>query len=120
MPSPSERGRGEVLRKSCEFICHHLQDVFAYVTEHLHKQTRKNAVYRTEEYEFPLAAIRECIVNMLVHRDFRQNIKKTVEIRPAAITFMNPAHVFAPAMTVELLKQSHVSRPGNKLIAKIF
>ncbi len=32
----------------------------------------------------------------------------------------NPAHLFAPAITIDLLKQPHVSRPGNTLIAKIF
>lgn len=58
-------------------------------------------------------------MNMLAYRDFRQNIKNTVEIRPTALTFTNPAHLFAPAITVDLLKQPHVSRPGNKLLAKI-
>jgi ATP-dependent DNA helicase RecG len=33
---------------------------------------------------------------------------------------MNPAHLFAPAITIDLLKKPHVSRPGNKLIARIF
>ncbi|GAK59749.1 hypothetical protein U27_06734 [Candidatus Vecturithrix granuli] len=119
---PSDEGYDEILddREWRSNLLLMFLDVFGYMTEHIHKQTRKNAVYRTEEYEFPLTAIRECIVNMLVHRDFRQNIKNTIEIRPAAITFMNPAHLFAPAITIDLLKKPHVSRPGNKLIAKIF
>lgn len=119
---PADEGYDSILddREWKSNLLQMFQDVFAYVREHIHKQTRKNAVYRTEEYEFPLTVIRECIVNMLVHRDFRQNIKNTVEIRPSAITFTNPAHLFAPAITIDILKQPHVSRPGNKLIAKIF
>lgn len=118
----TDHGYDDILddREWTSNLLHMLQDVFGYMTEHIHKHSRKTDVYRTDEYEFPLPAIRECLVNMLVHRDFRQNIKNTVEIRPKAITFTNPAHLFAPAITIDMLKQPHVSRPGNKLIAKIF
>ena len=119
---PADEGYDDILddREWKSNLFQMFQDVLAYLTEHIHKQTRKTGVYRQEEYEFPLTAIRECVVNMLVHRDFRQNIKNAVEIRPAAITFTNPAHLFAPSITIELLKQPHVSRPGNKMIARIF
>lgn len=119
---PADDGYDDILddREWKSNLLQMFQDVFGYMMEHIHKQSRKTGIYRTEDYEFPLPALRECIVNMLVHRDFRQNIKNTVEIRPSMITFINPAHLFAPAITIDVLKQPHVSRPGNKLIAKIF
>jgi ATP-dependent DNA helicase RecG len=57
---------------------------------------------------------------MIVHRDYRQNIKSTVEVRPPEISFYNPALLFEPTITVARLKSLHPSRPGNRLIAKIF
>ena len=57
---------------------------------------------------------------MIVHRDYRQSIKSTVEVRPASVSFYNPAHLFGPAITIKNLTKRHPSRPGNKLIAKIF
>jgi len=80
----------------------------------------KNNIQRLEEWEFPLAVIREALVNMIVHRDYRQDIKSTVEVRPSFISFYNPAQLFRPTITIKRLKQIHPSRPGNKLIAKIF
>ena len=64
--------------------------------------------------------LREALVNMIVHRDYRQDIKSTIEIRPTSIAFYNPAQLFGPTITIERLSQVHPSRPGNKLLAKIF
>ncbi len=80
----------------------------------------KNSIQRVEEWEFPLEVMREALVNMIVHRDYRQGIKSTLEIRPSSISFYNPGQLFAPTITIERLKQIHPSRPGNRLIAKVF
>ncbi|GAK49452.1 hypothetical protein U14_00674 [Candidatus Moduliflexus flocculans] len=96
--------------------------LFAYnfVTDALHVKSELREAQRIDELEFPASVIREALVNMIVHRDYRVDIKSTVEIRPHQIAFYNPSHLFAPAITIEKLKQHHVSRTGNKLIAKIF
>ncbi len=91
-----------------------------YLLQALHKQYRKNGGQGAEKLEYSPLVIRESIVNMLVHRDYRQGIKSTIEIRPSAISFFNPATLFGPTITPETLKRRHPSRPGNKLIAKIF
>jgi len=96
--------------------------LFAYnfVIESLKTESNIINEKRVESPEFPYTVIREAIVNMIVHRDYRVDIKSTIEIRPDKITFYNPAHLFAPAISIDKLKQHHVSRTGNKLIAKIF
>lgn len=93
---------------------------FGFVKDCLRKTTVKEKVQRTETWEFPESVIREALVNMIVHRDYRQGIKSTVEVRPSFISFYNVAHLFKPAITIERLKEAHPSRPGNRLIAKIF
>jgi len=57
---------------------------------------------------------------MIVHRDYRPNVKSTVEIRPGVASFYNPAQLFGPTINIERLSKIHPSRPGNKLIAKFF
>lgn len=94
--------------------------VLNFILESINKISRKNGVQREEHYEFPVAVLREALVNMLVHRDYRQDIKSTVEVRPGFISFYNPAHLFSPTITIEKLQTFHPSRPGNKLIANIF
>ena len=91
-----------------------------FLLESIEKNSRKDGVLRKERYEFPVSVLREALVNMLVHRDYRQGIKSTIEIRPSHILFYNPAQLFGPTITIERLKTLHPSRPGNKLIAKVF
>ena len=91
-----------------------------FTLESISKSSLKGDVHRMETWEFPIGVIRESLVNMIVHRDYRQNIKSTLEIRPSSVSFYNPAQLFGPAITIERLKLVHPSRPGNRLIAKIF
>lgn len=91
-----------------------------FILESIGKSSRKGDIQRVETWEFPVSVIREALVNMMVHRDYRQNIKSTVEVRPSAVSFYNPAQLFGPTITIERLKKTHPSRPGNKLIARAF
>lgn len=93
---------------------------YAYLVNAINKVTVIEASSRKENFEFPLSALREIVVNMIVHRDYRQGIKSTIEVRPSQIIFQNPATLFSPTITIEKLKTPHPSRPGNKLIAKVF
>ena len=91
-----------------------------FVLESIRKSVRKGDVHRVEAWEFPTSVIREALVNLIVHRDYRQSIKSTVEVRPSAVYFSDPAQLFGPTITIERLKGFHPSRPGNRLIAKVF
>jgi len=93
---------------------------FNFIMESIGKSSLKSDIHRKEKWEFPVGVIREGLINMIVHRDYRQNIKSTLEIRPSAVSFYNPAQLFGPSITIERLKTLHPSRPGNRLIAKIF
>lgn len=113
----------DVISNEKEFnrnILRNFHSVLAFVLESIEKSFNKAGIYREERWEFPVEVIRETLVNMFVHRDYRQDIKSTVEIRPSSISFNNPAQLFGPAITLDSLKKYHPSRPGNKLIAKIF
>lgn len=106
-----------------EFSQNLVQNFYAalnFILESVGKRSQKGDIQRLETWEFPVSVVREALVNMIVHRDYRQNIKSTVEIRPSAVSFYNPAQLFSPTITIERLKKFHPSRPGNRLIAKVF
>lgn len=95
-------------------------DTYTFVLKHIDRTLSKDVPERREVWEYPLFAIQEAIVNMIVHRDYRINIKNYVEMRPDKIEFKNPGHLFKPVITLDKLKKPHPSRPGNKLIAQCF
>lgn len=119
----ADDARFEKVLNDKEFSANALENfLFAYnfVIDALATRSEMVGEQRIDTLEFPASVIREALVNMIVHRDYRADIKSTIEIRPNRITFINPAHLFSPTITIEKLKQHHVSRTGNKLIAKIF
>ncbi|MEM6317871.1 MAG: RNA-binding domain-containing protein [Bacteroidota bacterium] len=93
---------------------------YTFVLDRLQRFYKKANPTAESQWEINPMVIREAIVNMLVHRDYRQGVNSTIEVRPSFIRFYNPAHLFHPIITIENLKKLHPSKPGNKLIAKTF
>ena len=93
---------------------------YGFLLSSINSSLVKNGKQSVEKYELPLPALREVLVNMIVHKNYRIGIKNTIEIRPGYIQFQNPGTLFEPTISIEKLKKPHPSRPGNKLIAKIF
>ncbi len=56
-------------------IISNFNSALGFLMDNLPKRSEKQSVYRNESYEYPISVFRESIVNMIVHRDYRQNIK---------------------------------------------
>ena len=75
---------------------------------------------RTEIFEYPIPAIRELVMNAIVHRDYMSPIDIQIKIFDQSITIFNPGKLFGN-LTVEDLKTDHYqSNTRNKLIAEAF
>ncbi len=101
-----------------------LLDIFGksmdFLLGSIRKSYRKGEQQGVEILEFPRLMLREALVNLISHRDYRVDVKSTIEVRPSYILFYNPAQLFTPTITIDALKRHHPSRPGNKLIARVF
>lgn len=75
---------------------------------------------REEIWEYPLPAIREALINSLIHRDyFKFNVQTQIKIFDDYIWFYNIGGL-PEGITLEDLKRPHSSVPRNPLIVHIF
>ena len=75
---------------------------------------------RTEIFEYPLPALRELVLNALIHRDYLSPIDVQIKVFDNSITFFNPGKLFGE-LTVEHLKtNNYQAYARNKLLAEAF
>jgi ATP-dependent DNA helicase RecG len=75
---------------------------------------------RDEIFEYPLAALRELVINSIVHRDYANPTDIQIKIFDQEITIFNPGTLFG-GLTIEDLKtDNYQAQARNKLIAKAF
>jgi len=86
-----------------------------------HKFIIKNVsfegMYRRETPEYPIAALREAILNALVHRNY-MGAHTQIRVYDDKISFWNEGKLPSD-LTVDLLKKPHASRPRNVIIADV-
>ena len=100
----------DAVEKSMNYIISHLKVAFEFTGE----------IQRTEIFEYPLAAIRELVLNAVVHRDYTSPGDIQIKIFDKAITLFNPGKLY-DGLTIEQLKgDNYQSRIRNKLIAEAF
>ncbi|RLD13456.1 MAG: transcriptional regulator [Caldiserica bacterium] len=75
---------------------------------------------REEIWDYPIEAIREALINSLIHRDyFRWNVQTQIKIFDDYIWFFNIGGL-PEGITLEQLRKTHPSVPRNPLIVHIF
>ncbi|MCX6696380.1 MAG: transcriptional regulator, partial [Methanoregula sp.] len=75
---------------------------------------------RKEHWDYPLPALREALMNALVHRDyFKKHEQILIKIYDDKIWFHNPGGL-PKGLSIEQLKEKPQSVPRNPLIARIF
>ena len=73
---------------------------------------------KTQGWQYPLDAIREIVLNMIIHRDYTSVSNSIVKIFPDHILFFNPG-TLPDTITIEQLRNNqYISTPRNRQIAK--
>ena len=75
---------------------------------------------REERYDYPLDAIREIVLNMVVHRDYRDSSDSVIKIFDDRIEFFNPGDLYDDLTIEQLRNNDYKSKTRNKLIALMF
>ena len=72
------------------------------------------------KWQYPLEAIREIVLNMIIHRDYRADSDSVVKIFDDKIEFYNPGRLPEAISVADLLNNNYKSTPRNKSIAEFF
>ena len=95
-----------------------IDDVTNFVVKHINKEIIiTGKPQHTERWQYPLEALREFILNMIVHRDYRSSADSIVKIFPNKIEFYNPGALPEDITINDLLSNNYRSNPRNKSIA---
>jgi ATP-dependent DNA helicase RecG len=88
-------------------------------TKYLLSEIKFEGIHRREILEYPHRALRESILNALIHRNYLGSSAVQVRVYDDRIVFMNEGKL-PPEVPVEKLKMQHLSKPGNTLLADVF
>lgn len=95
-----------------------IEQVMEFVLKHFNKEIIITGdAQNTQKWQYPLEAIREIVMNMIVHRDYRSASDSVVKIFNNKIEFYNPGRLPENITVEDLLSNNYISTPRNKLIA---
>lgn len=100
----------EAVEESMRFILSHLKVAFEFT----------GAVERKEILEYPQKALREIVLNAIVHRDYTNPVDIQIKIFDNSITIFNPGKLYGDLTVEDLHTNIYQSRARNKLIAEAF
>ena len=75
---------------------------------------------RTEIFEYPLMALREIVLNTLIHRDYMSSSDVQVKIFDQSIQFSSPGGLYGTQTIEALASDNYIAQTRNKLIAEAF
>ena len=88
-------------------------------TKYLKAAITYQGIQRIERYPVPNAALREAILNALVHRDYAVGAPVQIRVYENRLKIWNPA-VLPEGWTLEHLLADHASSPYNPFLANAF
>ncbi len=98
-----------------------IEEVFNFIKKHINKEyVITGNLQRQERWQYPLDALREIIVNMIVHRDYMHHGDSSVKIYDNSIEFFNPGGLPDTISIRQLLDGNYVSQTRNKKLAAMF
>lgn len=104
-----------------------INDALDFIKKHINvkfdinvKDLTLEKLSRKDIWDYPLDAIREAIINAVIHRDYNDNSWVEIRIYDDKIWINNPGKLLSP-LTVEDLKMPyHQTKTRNPLLAKVF
>ena len=75
---------------------------------------------RTEIFEYPLPALREIVLNTIIHRDYTSPMDVQIKVFDQKITFFSPGELYGKQTIEALLSDDYQAYTRNKLIAEAF
>lgn len=124
-PEPGVPGpRGERFLESASFdgpVPVMLADTIAALKRNMQRRSIVMGLFRQDEWEYPEVALREALVNALVHRDYSVGARGTqvqIEMYPNRLVIRNAGGLYGP-VGIEDLGLTGTSSSRNRALLKI-
>jgi ATP-dependent DNA helicase RecG len=89
------------------------------LTKYLKAGLRYEGLHRRERFAVPEAALREAVLNGIIHKDYSSGTPVQISVYSDKLILWNPDEL-PPAWTVAKLKRKHPSYPFNPDVANAF
>jgi ATP-dependent DNA helicase RecG len=99
-------------------IFENLEKGINFIQEHIKITARIEGMLRVEKWELPIPALREAIINAMIHMDYTIGGYVYIAIYDDKIKISNPGYLMKGLKIRDLYKE-HISIHRNKLIATI-
>lgn len=100
----------EVIEQSMKFIISHIAVAFEF----------DGSVQRKERFAYPLPAIREALINAVVHRSYTDPNDIQIKIFDSKISIFSPGTFYGGLTVAEIQQDNYRSSLRNKLVAEGF
>lgn len=98
-----------------------VEDVMDFIKKHINKAyIITGRPQREERWDYPLNAIRELVINTIIHRDYTSPVDSIIKVYDDKIELFNPGKLPDGLTITKLLKGDYVSIARNKKIAEAF
>lgn len=104
----------EILQGS---IIKQMHDAMEFLNKHNRVRSAFNGLKRVDTYAFPPDALRECLINAVVHRDYSSQATTLISVYPDRVEFVSPGGLNTPFTLGEL--ETGVSSLRNKNLATL-
>ena len=101
-------------------VLNQIEDIMSFIRKHINKEIIITAtqIENIERWQYPLDAIRELVLNMIIHRDYTASANSIIKVFPDHILLFNPGNLPDSISIEQLLTNNYISTPRNRQIAK--
>jgi ATP-dependent DNA helicase RecG len=92
------------------------EEAMQFICKHICKETETGEI----QWQYPMEAVRELVVNMIIHRDYSSDYNSIIKIFDGHIEFYNPGTLPDHLSIKQLLSEGYNSRPRNCQITELF
>jgi len=98
-----------------------LDEASVFIKKHINLSYHfDGSLQRKERWQYPIEAMRELLLNAVVHRDYKNTSDIVIKIFDDRIVFTSPGTLFGNLTVADLLQDDYVSSIRNKLLAECF
>jgi len=98
-----------------------IDEAMIFIKKHINLSYHfDGSIQRKERWQFPLEALRELLLNAVVHRDYKNFSDIIIKIFDDRIVFTNPGKLYGNLSLEDLEHDDYVSSLRNKLLAEVF